>query len=94
MTKVYQILCAILLIALLVVYFMYSYKSAQSDKYKEKWETAESKVENLQGRIKADVAASKQKTELKNTMDSSKDMDNLKHVPDAAILNQLRSSPI
>ena len=94
MTKLYQILCAILLIALLAIYFMYSYKSAQADKYKEKWESAESKVENLQGRINADVAASKQKAELKNKMDSSKDMDNLKHIPDADILNQLRSSPI
>lgn len=94
MTKVYQILCAILLIALLVVYFMYSYKSAQADKYKTKWQESEAKVENLQERIKANVAASKQKAELEKTMDNSKDSDNLNYVPDISILNQLRKSPV
>lgn len=94
MTKIYQILCAILLISLLAVYFMYNYKCTQVDKYKYNWETEKSKNENLQGRINADVEASKQKAELEKKISSSKDTDNLNHVPDADILEQLRSDPV
>ena len=94
MTKIYQIAIIILLAVVLGYAVMYDYKSKEADRYKANWEESESKVENLQGRINADVEASKQKAKLKNTMDNSKDMDNLKHVPDADILNQLRSSPV
>ena len=45
-------------------------------------------------RLKANVEAGKQKAELEKKMDSSKDVDNLNHVPDADILMQLRSDPI
>lgn len=94
MTKIYQTICVISLLAVLVLGLMYSYKSNQAEKYKSKWQESESKVENLQERINASVAANKQKAELEKKMDSSKDVDNLNHVPDADVLMQLRSSPI
>lgn len=94
MTKIYQILCVVFLLAFLIMSLMYNYKCTQADKYKYNWETEKSKNENLQGRINADVAASKQKAELEKKISSSKDTDNLNHVPDNDILEQLRSDPV
>ena len=94
MTKIYQIVIMILLAVVLGYTVMYNYKSAQADKYKYNWETEKSKNENLQGKVNAYVEASKQKAELETKMDSSKDVDNLNHVPDADILMQLRSDPV
>ena len=94
MTKIYQLVALVSLLAVLVLGLMYNYQSNQTEKYKTKWQESESKVENLQERINASVAANKQKAELEKKMDSSKDVDNLNHVPDADVLMQLRSSPI
>ena len=73
---------------------MYSYEKNQAEKYKSKWQESELKVDNLEKRIQANVAADKKKAELEKKMSSSKDTDNLNHVPDVDILNQLRSSPL
>lgn len=94
MTKIYQILCVVFLLAFLIMALMYNYKCTQADKYKYNWETEKSKNENLQGRINANVEADKQKAELEKTMDSSKDIYNLSHVPDNDILMRLRSDPV
>lgn len=94
MTKIYQVICVISLIALIILGIMYSYQSSQTEKYKSKWQESEAKVENLQERVNANMAANKQKAELEKKMSNSKDIDNLNHIPDADILNQLRSSPV
>lgn len=94
MTKIYQVICVISLIALIILGLMYNYQSSQTEKYKSKWQESEAKVENLQERVNANVAANKQKAELEKKMSNSKDIDNLNHVPDVNILNQLRSSPV
>jgi outer membrane murein-binding lipoprotein Lpp len=69
-------------------------KDSKLEKQSEKITELESKVEHLELARKADVAANNKKAELENKMDSSKDLDNLNHVPDADILNQLRSNPV
>lgn len=85
----------ILLIAFgLFYYIANSIKDSKLEKQSEKITELESKVENLELARKADVAAANKKAELENKMDSSKDLDNLNHVPDADILNQLRSNPV
>ena len=94
MTKIYQITIIILVFSLLVCAVMYNYKSTQADKYKYNWEMEKSRNENLQGRINANVEASKQKEKLEKKIDSSKDIDNLNHVPDADVLEQLRSDTV
>ena len=94
MTKLYQTICVISLLGIIVIGFMYSYEKNQAEKYKSKWQESELKVDNLEKRIQANVAADKKKAELEKKMSSSKDTDNLNHVPDVDILNQLRSSPL
>lgn len=94
MTKLYQAICVISLLGIIVIGFMYSYEKNQAEKYKSKWQESELKVDNLEKRIQANVAADKKKAELEKKMSSSKDIDNLNHVPDVDILNQLRSSPL
>lgn len=69
-------------------------KDTKLDKQSQQISELESKVENLELARKADVAAANKKAELEAKMDSSKDLDNLNHVPDADILNQLRSNPV
>lgn len=94
MKKLYQTICVISLLGIIVIGFMYSYEKNQAEKYKSKWQESELKVDNLEKRIQANVAADKKKAELEKKMSSSKDTDNLNHVPDVDILNQLRSSPL
>ena len=94
MTKIYQIISLAALLAALVLGLMYSYEKNEKEAYKTKWQEALGQVENLKGRINAEVEAGKQKAELEKKMDSSKDTDNLKHVPDTDILEQLRSDPV
>lgn len=94
MTKVYQILCIILLVIVLILSGINKCKNIEVEKYKNKWEQAESKANNLQEKLNANMAADKQKEKLKNTMDQSQDINNLKHIPDISILEQLRSSPV
>ena len=94
MTKLYQTICVISLLGIIVIGFMYSYEKNQAEKYKSKWQESELKVDNLEKRIQANVAAEKKKAELEKKMSGSKDIDNLNHVPDDDILNQLRSSPL
>lgn len=94
MTKIYQIISIVSLIAALVFGIMYNYQSSQTDKYKSKWQESEAKVENLQERVNANMAANKHKAELEKKISNSKDIDNLDHIPDADILEQLRSDPV
>ena len=94
MTKFYQVLCVILLVAVLVYALMDNYHANQANKYKVKWEEEKSMNENLQERINANMESDKQKAELEKTMDSSKDIDNLNYVPDANILMRLREDPV
>lgn len=92
--KIKNWLIIILIVLGIILYISCSIKDSKLDKQSQKITELESKVENLELARKADVAASKQKAELEKTMDKSKDTDNLNHVPDADILNKLRSSPI
>ena len=69
-------------------------KDSKLDRQSERITELESKVEHLQLEEKARVAAANKKAELEAKMDSSKDLDNLNHVPDTDILNQLRSNPV
>lgn len=94
MTKIYQIISLVALLAALAFGLMYGYEKNEKEAYKSKWQDAIGQVENLKGRINADVEANKQKAELEKKISSSKDTDNLNHVPDADILEQLRSDPV
>lgn len=69
-------------------------KDFKLERQSERITKLESEVEHLELARKADVAANNKKEELETKMDSSKDIDNLNHVPDADILNQLRANPI
>lgn len=71
-----------------------SIKESKINKLNDKLTQAESKIENLELARKADVATNNEKAKLKDKINGSKDLDNLNHVPDSDILNQLRSDPI
>ena len=75
-------------------YISNAIKDSKLDKQSQKIDELESKVEHLELARKADVAANNKKEELETKMDSSKDVDNLNHVPDADVLMQLRSDPL
>lgn len=81
----------IILIALVGYYYVINaINGAKLNKISEQLNKKDVEIE----RLKANVEASKQKAELEKKMDSSKDVDNLNHVPDADILMQLRSDPL
>lgn len=85
----------IILIAFGAFYYISgAIKDSKLDKQSEKIAELESKVENLELARKADVAASNSKEKLKEKMDNSKDTDNLTHVPDVSILDELRKDPV
>lgn len=76
------------------MYVLNAIKDSKLDKQSKQITELESKVEHLELEKKADVAATNEKAKLKDAMDSSKDTDNLNHVPDANILMQLRADPV
>lgn len=78
----------------LFYYISDSIKESKINKLNDKLTQAESKIENLELARKADVATNNEKEKLKDKINGSKDLDNLNHVPDSDILNQLRSDPI
>ena len=81
----------IILMALVGYYYVINaINGIKLDKMSEQLNKKDVEIE----RLKANVEAGKQKAELEKKMDSSKDVDNLNHVPDADILMQLRSDPI
>lgn len=81
----------IILIALVGYYYVINaINGIKLDKMSEQLNKKDVEIE----RLKANVEAGKQKAELEKKMDSSKDVDNLNHVPDADILMQLRSDPL
>ena len=81
----------ILLIALVGYYYVINaINGIKLDKMSEQLNKKDVEIE----RLKANVETGKQKAELEKKMDSSKDVDNLNHVPDADILMQLRSDPL
>lgn len=81
----------IILIALVGYYYIINaINGAKLDKISEQLNKKDVEIE----RLKANVETGKQKAELEKKMDSSKDVDNLNHVPDADVLMQLRSDPI
>lgn len=85
----------IILIAFGLFYYISdSIKESKINKLNDKLTQAESKIENLELARKADVATNNEKEKLKDKINGSKDLDNLNHVPDSDILNQLRSDPI
>jgi sortase (surface protein transpeptidase) len=85
----------IILIAFgLFFYISDSIKESKINKLNDKLTQAESKIENLELARKADVATNNEKAKLKDKINGSKDLDNLNHVPDVDILNQLRSDPV
>ena len=92
--KIKNWLIMILIVLGMILYISCSIKDSKLDKQSKKITELESKVENLKLARKADVAASKSKEKLKEKMDSSKDVNNLNHVPDVDVLMQLRSDPI
>lgn len=81
----------IILIALVGYYYVINaINGIKLDKMSEQLNKKDVEIE----RLKANVETGKQKAELEKKMDSSKDVDNLNHVPDADILMQLRSDPL
>lgn len=81
----------IILIALVGYYYVINaINGAKLNKISEQLNKKDVEIE----RLKANVETGKQKAELEKKMDSSKDVDNLNHVPDADILMQLRSDPL
>jgi sortase (surface protein transpeptidase) len=85
----------IILIAFGLFYYISdSIKESKINKLNDKLTQAESKIENLELARKADVATNNEKAKLKDKINGSKDLDNLNHVPDSDILNQLRSDPV
>lgn len=81
----------IILIALVGYYYIINaINGIKLDKMSEQLNKKDVEIE----RLKANVETGKQKAELEKKMDSSKDVDNLNHVPDADILMQLRSDPL
>lgn len=85
----------IILIAFGLFYYISdSIKESKINKLNDKLTQAEAKIENLELARKADVATNNEKAKLKDKINGSKDLDNLNHVPDSDILNQLRSDPI
>lgn len=81
----------IILIALVGYYYIINaINGAKLNKLSEQLNKKDVEIE----RLKANVETGKQKAELEKKMDSSKDVDNLNHVPDADVLMQLRSDPI
>lgn len=92
--KIKNWLIIILIAVGLFYYISCAIKDSKLEKQSEKITELESKVEHLQLEEKARVAADKQKAELEKTMDSSKDTDNLNHVPDHDVLMQLRADPV
>lgn len=94
MTKIYQIMCIIFLIGMIFYMVRDGYHQDQAEQYKIKYEEKAARVDNLEERTTANVAADKQKAKLKKTMDDSQDGNNLKYVPDVSILNKLRESPV
>lgn len=92
--KIKNWLIMILIVLGIILYISCSIKDSKLDKQSKKIIELESKVENLELARKADVAASKSKEKLKEKMDSSKDTDNLTHVPDVSILDELRKDPV
>lgn len=92
--KIKDWLIIILIVLGMVLYISGAIKDSKLDKQSEKIAELESKVENLELARKADVATSKSKEKLKEKMDSSKDTDNLTHVPDVSILDELRKDPV
>lgn len=92
--KIKNWLIIILIVFGLFYYISDSVKESKINKLNDKLTQAESKIENLELARKADVATNNEKAKLKDAMDSSKDTDNLNHVPDASILMQLRADPV
>lgn len=81
----------IILIALVGYYYVINaINGAKLNKISEQLNKKDVEIE----RLKANVETGKQKAELEKKMDSSKDVDNFNHVPDADVLMQLRSDPI
>ena len=81
----------IILIALVGYYYIINaINGAKLNKISEQLNKKDVEIE----RLKANVETGKQKAELEKKMDSSKDVDNLNHVPDADVLMQLRSDPL
>lgn len=81
----------IILIALVGYYYIINaINGAKLNKISEQLNKKDVEIE----RLKANVETGKQKAELEKKMDSSKDVDNFNHVPDADVLMQLRSDPI
>lgn len=81
----------IILIALVGYYYVINaINGAKLNKLSEQLNKKDVEIE----RLKASVETGKQKAELEKKMDSSKDVDNINHIPDADVLMQLRSDPI
>jgi outer membrane murein-binding lipoprotein Lpp len=81
----------IILIALVGYYYVINaINGAKLNKLSEQLNKKDVEIE----RLKANVETGKQKAELEKKMDSSKDVDNLNHVPDTDVLMQLRSDPL
>lgn len=92
--KIKNWLIIILIVLGIVLYISGVIKDSKLDKQSKHITELESKVEHLELEKKADVATNNEKAKLKDAMDSSKDTDNLNHVPDANILMQLRADPV
>ena len=81
----------IILIALVGYYYVINaINGIKLDKMSEQLNKKDVEIE----RLKANVETGKQKAELEKKMDSSKDVDNINHIPDVDVLMQLRSDPI
>lgn len=81
----------IILIALVGYYYVINaINSAKLNKISEQLNKKDVEIE----RLKANVETGKQKAELEKKMVSSKDVDNLNHIPDVDVLMQLRSDPL
>ena len=81
----------IILIALVGYYYVINaINGAKLNKLSEQLNKKDVEIE----RLKANVETGKQKAELEKKMVSSKDVDNLNHIPDVDVLMQLRSDPI
>lgn len=101
MNAIYKSICMVLVILLLsMVVILFAYR-IKLDKVEKKVVTLEQSlsektqmIENLERRIKTNVAADKLKTEMQEKLDKSDWLDKAGTVPfDADILNQLRRTP-
>lgn len=97
MTKIYQILLIFSLLAAVILFFLVTTQrntisSLKQDKIELKQEIAQ-KDKELAIRIRQheeDLETYKRQEELLSSLEQSKDVDNLNHVPDDSILMQLR----